>query len=205
MNSMEEDKVKKIRNIPHVDGNFNVYFYIKIKQAKKINYITEDIINIINNTIYPFEKTISSDDEFYHISLSKTFFIKYHEINNYINKIKIALNELEKFTILLTSKIKYFKNDFNTRHFLTLEVFNTKKLKKLLLFLNEDDGEFLPHISILWSNNSFSNMIQEEDLNIKISQKYEKNKILKTIEVSEIYYVIGSITNKIKLKCYSFL
>ena len=107
---MEDNKIIKKRNIPHIDGNFNVYFYIKIKQSKKINNLTDDIINILgNNSICPYEKLIINNDEYYHISLTKTFFIKYHEINNYINQIIqniILLNNNKKEDLMRLFKLE---------------------------------------------------------------------------------------------------
>jgi hypothetical protein len=203
---MEKCKPQKIRNVPHIEGNFNAYYYIKVKQSKPIKDVLEMIIQninlLINNSDSPFlyENIIKSDADSFHISLTDTVFLKYHEIDNHIKKIKKSLSQVKPFSILLTSKIKYYNNQYNTRHFVSLEILKTKQISKLLTIFSDND--LSPHTSILWSDKSFTNCIIEEDLNIIINKKFPKNTILQTIEVDEIHYVIGSRHNKIKLNPY---
>jgi len=58
---------------------------------------------------------------------------------------------------------------------------------------------FVPHISLLASNEDFTNIIAEQKLNDELNIIYE-DKILKTIYINKIFIKIGSRINVIKLK-----
>jgi predicted DNA-binding ArsR family transcriptional regulator len=195
--------MEKIRNTPHVEGNFSTYFYIKLKSSKKVKNLEEDIQKLITDDNFNFSQI---DD--YHISLSKTFFLKYHQINNFIKDIRVRLTKVKQH-ILLTPRIKYLSNEFNNRHFLSLELFKSKNLMLLIKELNEiikiynaqyefDISSYLPHLSLFWSDKTFNlSKLNEDDLNIEINKKWPQNVALKTIEIENSYFKIGSRIYKI--------
>jgi hypothetical protein len=196
--------MEKVRNIPHVEGNFSTFFYITIKQTKKIRKLEDDIIIPLLKD-FTYEKI---DD--YHISLSKTFFLKYYQINNFVNDVKKKLANKIKQTILITPKVRYFANEYNNRNFLALEVHKSKNLANLINELTniiskyDNKYEFhqednIPHISLLWSDKSFSTAVQEDLLNEKISKSgnYKPNMAVKSVQIENVYFKIGSKLYKI--------
>jgi hypothetical protein len=186
--------MEKVRNVPHVEGNFSTFFYIKIRRSKKLTAITDNIKIHLGE----FQ---TSDIEEYHISLTKTFFLKYHEINNFIKDVKAKLTKVKQ-SILITSRIRYLQNEFNNRFFLGLEVYKSKNLVSLMNELTEKvklfdpDYElfenYIPHISLLWSDKSFTNASPVEDLNQAVDKLFPQNVILKTIQIDHIYFKIGN-------------
>ena len=76
--------------------------------------------NTNNNDKHQFNSFLENED--IHLSLSKQFFLKYHQIDNFVSKFKIPFNKSQKQHVLISSKIKYFTNEYSTRHFLSLLV-----------------------------------------------------------------------------------
>jgi hypothetical protein len=139
--------MEKIRNIPHVDGNFSVHISLRLPKLKSI----KDYLNIIelvlkeNNTSQLKLEYVCEDNiNYYHISLCNNFYLKYHQIDSFLNKIKLALkeNNTKRLSLYLTSNIKYYTNEYDTRHFLALEILKNKNLNKLINKIKETSNEF---------------------------------------------------------------
>jgi 2'-5' RNA ligase len=187
--------MEKIRNIPHVEGNFATFIYISIKRSKKIVSIEEEIIKLLG------EFKVDKVDEL-HLSLTKTFFLKYHQISNFVKDMNTKLLKIQQH-VLVTSKVKYFANEFDNRFFLTLEVRKTKLLIRLVNEITEiikkydsayEFENYHPHISVLWADKNI--ILPEGDLNIGINKTFPQNITLKIFKIDNIYLKIGNKITK---------
>lgn len=133
-----------------------------------------------------------------HLSLSKTFILKHHWIENFVKTLneKITTSSEEMFLVFDCSQILFLSNEDNTRHFACLPVDEQihLMLKSLIKKVDSCLKEFnLPtyyadpkfHISILWKLSEFTEDEKCEILNriksIKDKLEYSVDKInLKT-------------------------
>ncbi|KAG9300618.1 hypothetical protein G9A89_005218 [Geosiphon pyriformis] len=101
-----------------------------------------------------------TDDAKLHISLSRSIFLKYHQIQIFWEKIRQAVYEKKRFSLSF-AKIECFMNDEATRSFLAFEVGKGyNELKELLLNIDSIVSDFSQprfyenprfHASILWA------------------------------------------------------
>ncbi len=139
----------KKRNIPHINGNFSCSIFIKVKKSKKIIIVKDKINEILCNSIKEesyINNNINTEflelkEEEYHISISRTFFLKFHQIIGFIELIKEKLNsniQLKNgLSFLVLKKIQFFNNEQNTRFFLALEILKSAKIKILVEIIND--------------------------------------------------------------------
>ena len=200
-----------IRNIPHIEGNYQTFISIPISYSLKYDSLIKEVLNYLtlSNQSNTIEKIDKSN---FHISLLKSSkFLKSIEIENFIIEIKNNLSAFKKFQIGITNQVKFLSNDYLNRFFICLLVMKNKNLlnlykviQDLLKKFNLEESEdifsikdFLFHVSILSSvNNDFG--ITEEELNKKISNK--STKIIKLVSVEYISLTIGKRDYLIKLK-----
>ena len=118
--------ITKIRNIPHQEGDFASFIYFQLeKRSNKINLFQNNIIDIINNNTDKFEYEILNNEN-QHISLSKTFFLKYHQIDLFLTNMKDSLQSMQSTTLYLCSKVHYFENEFKNRFFIAVPLIKNK-------------------------------------------------------------------------------
>lgn len=200
-----------IRNIPHIEGNYQTFISIPICYSLKYENLIKEILNCLtlSNQSIKIEKI---DKSAFHISLLKSSkFLKSFEIEKFIIEIKNNISTFKKFQIGITNQIKFLSNDYLNRFFICLLAIKNKNLinlykviEELLKKFNLEESEdtfsikdFLFHVSILSSvNNDYG--ITEEELNKKISNK--KAKIIKIVLVDYISLTIGKRDYLIKLK-----
>jgi len=122
----------KIRNLPHLEGNFSAFIYVIIENSKNIKSRKEKIKQILYASVKNclFEE-IKDDNGKYHISLSTNFYLKYHEIDNFLNSFIKEFNYTKKQKLIISEKVKYLTNEFKTRYFLSLEILKNKSLRNL--------------------------------------------------------------------------
>jgi hypothetical protein len=208
-----------IRNVPHIEGNFSTHIYLEVKYSKKIKNYVNEIINIFSKTNNEWINKIQIIKEL-HISLSKNFFLKYHQINNFTTKFKKAFSSYpfnQEFSLVLLSNLKYLSNEFNNRYFLCVEILKTKSLKRIIdnanNILNEFKienyfeskiiyikKEFLPHISVISSPDNFASIIEAEELTKVLKKKDDDNQVLKILKIKYLCLKIGSNLLRISLK-----
>lgn len=135
----------KIRNIPHIEGNFACSIYLKVKKSNKIISYKDKLFDKFKNIIekknnLDFENFEVNCDE-YHISISRTFYMKFHQLNNLLKGLINSINNNIKIkgpiSLFLLKKINFFQNDQNTRFFVGLEILKSKKLIMFVDFINE--------------------------------------------------------------------
>lgn len=139
--------MEKVRNIPHVDGNFSVHISLRLPKLKSVKEYLDSIELVIkqnSKSDIKYESVCEEGINYYHISLCNNFFLKYHQIDSFLNKIKKALKEenIKSLSLYLTTNIKYYTNEFNTRNFLALEILKNKNINKLINTIHETLKEF---------------------------------------------------------------
>jgi len=126
----------KIRNIPHEEGSFASFIYFQVdKKSNKINTFQNQVKSIINKNILKefMYETLSEDS--YHISLSKTFYLKFHQIDQFLNCLKENIELLNSNNFCLCSKTKYFENEFKNRYFISIPIIKNKTFKVTIIYI----------------------------------------------------------------------
>ena len=114
-----------MRNVAHTEGNFSSIVYIRV-------YFTEGLFEFYQN-LESFSKDhdknqiLMIDKESLHISLSKTIYLNYHQIDRIVEKMQKAIECFSSFTCNFgMNSLKVFVNEQKTRTFLSLLVKNGK-------------------------------------------------------------------------------
>ncbi|XP_041987086.1 U6 snRNA phosphodiesterase [Aricia agestis] len=171
----------KIRSFSHVRGNWATFVFIKYPDLESLNIITENFANQIESIGLECKKC---DD--FHISLSKTFVLKYHLIAPLTESLQEVFNTCDSFELGFHS-IAIYCNEEETRTFVALKadiyssrglLMITQKIDNILVEYKlpqfYDDPSF--HMSILYVNGNKKNELTKilERLN-GVFVKYEKN------------------------------
>ncbi|CAO1432272.1 unnamed protein product [Diamesa hyperborea] len=182
------------RTIKHEAGNWASHIYIDYPMDGEQG----DIIKLLQQNIvakFPDLQTI----EYPHISLSKTFILKFHWIDNFIRSLREFIGQIPKnssFELKLSPELRFYTNEDKTRSFvcilcnpccdsdllnITSKVDNCLKEYKLPVYYT--DPSF--HASILWKLKEFTNeekqqlsLYAEELLNNLSSHLINVDKIL---------------------------
>ena len=148
----------RIRNIDHVDGNWATLVYINLDNL----YLTEFIEDCMESLKDQSVNLIKDR----HISLSRTLYLKSHQINSFLASLERKL-QFDNFQISF-SDFQIYQNDERTCNFVGLNVLSGKsQILKLVNAVNAvtkslglptyyDDPSF--HTSFAWS-------LQNIDLN----------------------------------------
>jgi hypothetical protein len=96
-----------------------------------------------------------------HVSLSKTFILKYHWLNDFFSSLREHLKNNLQFTIQLSPELEFFSNEDKTRFFVCISCQAPELLQitaiadKCLTDFNLSDFSYYKepsfHISIAWS------------------------------------------------------
>lgn len=133
------------RNIPHIEGNFSTHLYFTVKRTSKLRLVEDSIISIIkeNSKVDEIPSYVTGQSKSYHVSLSKNLYLKQHQIYSFTAKIKDSIQTLTgKRSLILLPKIRYLTNDYNSRHFLCLQILKTKALREVVDTINSILEEF---------------------------------------------------------------
>ncbi|KAF9419018.1 hypothetical protein HW555_004345 [Spodoptera exigua] len=180
------------RSFPHVRGNWATFVYVNY------HHQTEVVLNLLKR----FETVISTkvdtchrcDD--LHISLSKTFVLKYHLISTFSSSLQKVLSTVESFDIGFAA-VKVYCNEDKSRTFISLDVdpFSHKNLSNVSKKVDDVLTEFqLPtfykepsfHMSLLWTNGDKQSELDTiiDTLNDLLLQEIEKE--LRTVLIDTI-------------------
>ena len=144
----------RVRNVAHVDGNWATLIYIPIDNFY-LSEFTSKCVQAVND-----QNLVHMND--LHISLSRTLYLKTHQISNFITLLEQKL-VVQKFLVSF-SDLQIYTNDEKTCNFLALDVHCGKSnLFNLVSLVNAvtssfglasyyDDPCF--HTSFAWSQNS---------------------------------------------------
>ncbi|CAN7030448.1 hypothetical protein Bca4012_044303 [Brassica carinata] len=169
--------VTRVRNFPHVDGNYALHVYIPVfipLLAKKeiacvlkrvaslvphLHLVEADIpLSILCNDDQKLDHALGRE---FHISLGRSVPLRVHQINSLVSMLRQKL-QLHKRYWIDFNKWQVFVNDDSTRSFLSLEITTSglSEISKQIDAVNEvyklhNLPEFYkdprPHISLVWA------------------------------------------------------
>ncbi|KAJ8716099.1 hypothetical protein PYW08_013384 [Mythimna loreyi] len=188
----------RLRSFPHVRGNWATFVYVNYCQQ------SEAICNLIDKLEEAIIKKVESchrcDD--FHISLSKTFVLKYHLISTFRSSLHKCLTNVESFDLGFAA-VRIYCNEDRTRTFIALDVdpFTHKHLLNVLKKIDDVLTEFqLPtfyenpffHMSVLWVNGDKKSELDGilDVLNEILYQETEKS--LETVLIETIHCKSGN-------------
>lgn len=182
----------RLRSFPHVRGNWATFVYVNY------HHHTEAVFNLlkkIEEVVLTKVDTCHRCDDL-HISLSKTFVLKYHLISTFSSSLQKVLSTVESFDIGFAA-VKVYCNEDQSRTFLSLDVdpFSHKNLLNVSKKVDDVLTEFqLPtfyedpsfHMSLLWTNGNKKSELDTiiDTLNDLLLQEIEKD--LSTVLIDTI-------------------
>ncbi|KAJ8713498.1 hypothetical protein PYW07_013868 [Mythimna separata] len=182
----------RTRSFPHVRGNWATFVYVNYIQQTDV---VSDLIDKLEEVILTKVESCHRCDDF-HISLSKTFVLKYHLISTFQLSLQKCFTNIESFDLGFAA-VKVYCNEDRSRTFISLDVdsFTHKHLLNVSKKLDEVLTEFqLPtfyenpmfHMSVLWVNGDKKSELDSilDALNELLYQEIEKS--LKTVLIETI-------------------
>ncbi|XP_010426300.1 PREDICTED: U6 snRNA phosphodiesterase-like [Camelina sativa] len=180
------EPVARVRNFPHVDGNYAFYVYIPViippSSKKEIGCFLKKVASVVPNlhlveADVPFSILCKDDQRFkralgreFHISLGRSVPIRVHQINSVVSMLRQKL-QFHKRYLIDFNKWEVFVNDDCTRSFLSLEITTSglSEISKQIDAVNEvykfhNLPEFYkdprPHISLVWALGDIRNSLK---------------------------------------------
>ncbi|XP_052741642.1 U6 snRNA phosphodiesterase 1 [Bicyclus anynana] len=106
----------RVRSFPHVRGNWATFVYIDYPDKENLL----KLIDKFATTLATVDESCSKCEDI-HISLSKTFVLKYHMINTFTSSLQEVLKNIDSFELGFES-VDVFCNEDKTRTFIALKV-----------------------------------------------------------------------------------
>ncbi|XP_026730533.1 U6 snRNA phosphodiesterase [Trichoplusia ni] len=169
------------RSFPHVRGNWATFVYV--------NYHVDTLFDLIAKLQEVVAANIGQCHhcEDFHISLSRTFVLKYHLISPFSTSLQKTVSGIDSFHLGFAA-VKIYCNEENSRTFISLDV-DPLTQRHLLNLTKKVDGvlnEFqLPtfyetpsfHMSVLWVNGNKKLELESilEELNELFYENIEKS------------------------------
>ncbi|CAH2091127.1 unnamed protein product [Euphydryas editha] len=106
----------RTRTFSHVRGNWATFIYVEYPNKEKLFKIIHKLYTVLTTID---ESCIVCEDV--HISLSRTFVLKYHMIKSFTTSLQKVLSNIERFDLNFDS-VEVYCNEEETRTFLALGV-----------------------------------------------------------------------------------
>ncbi|CRK86712.1 CLUMA_CG000545, isoform A [Clunio marinus] len=200
-NECREDHQMRIRSIPHVEGNWATHVYVDCPLNEIfLSFLKEHEES--SQDIHSIEST--------HVSLSRTFILRYHWIDNFFISLREKLKQsCNPCTIEFSSQIVYYSNEDKTRWFACILVNEsfTPSLKALVSAVDSCLNEFnLPvyyenpsfHISVFWKLTEFSDE-EKAAISQKIKNFMEQEHEIFILHIEKISCKSGNKLIKVSL------
>jgi len=111
---------KKVRQTPHVEGNFLTRIYINLSNEPEFQRILGEIKKKLQHRHVEVKLFKTAE---LHISLTKELYINYHQIKEFERQIEELLSKFMIFSSIINfSKVKLLKNISQTRFFAVIPV-----------------------------------------------------------------------------------
>ncbi|XP_058448701.1 U6 snRNA phosphodiesterase 1 [Malaya genurostris] len=197
----------RIRSFPHERGIWASYVFIDYSSVDPIREFQQLIIDKclqkIQLELLPVDKL--------HLSLTKTFILRHHNISAFIENVRSVLKGCKRFTILL-SELAIYVNEEHTRTFLALKIHDNStgylnqlvekldgcmRLYKLPEFYK--DRSF--HVSILWTLGDQRQLLEEvlDEFQQTFALFYEDEYCDMNANVRQIHFKCGNKYNSFEL------
>ncbi|KAI8821046.1 uncharacterized protein EV422DRAFT_567371 [Fimicolochytrium jonesii] len=116
----------RIRTTPHIEGNWATFVYFAINPTPTLVETITSILHTATTHIPTLQAIPLLDNNdggapHYHVSLSRTFFLKVFQIERFVEVLRGRVRGGRRFTIGV-SRISTYTNDDRTRSFLGLDV-----------------------------------------------------------------------------------
>ncbi|KAL1128974.1 hypothetical protein AAG570_013508 [Ranatra chinensis] len=164
---VEDDPDKhegRLRSFPHERGNWVSFVYIPYKES----YDSDLLCDLITDFYLPKLKMRRCEEP--HVSLTKTFILMHHWIDQFILSVKSSVKMLPRFQLTFDT-IKVYQNEEKNRTFLGLKVnLGNKELLNSLEVLREPFRDYKLdafyqdpcfHMSIVWCPGDVKCQIEE--------------------------------------------
>ncbi|XP_053696090.1 U6 snRNA phosphodiesterase 1 [Sabethes cyaneus] len=190
----------RIRTFPHERGIWASYVFIDYNDIDAINDLQQLLVDQVSNDS---SLELNRVDNL-HLSLTKTFILRHHNIPTFVDNVKSELHSIKRFTILL-SDLAVYCNEEHTRTFLAIKIHpnscgplenlvekldHCMRLYKLPEFYT--DRSF--HVSILWALGDQRKKLSErlEDLQRSFASFYEEEYCDMNVNVRQIHCKCGN-------------
>lgn len=193
----------RIRTFSHVRGNWATFVYIEYPNKDKLLKIINKLHTVLTTID---ESCIVCEDV--HLSLSRTFVIRYHMIKPFTTSLQEVLSNIESFELNFDS-VEVYCNEEKTRTFLALGVdaISHEYLINIVEKIDNILGDFkLPkfyenplfHMSILSINGNKKEVISKNLPYLNDIFNHQKNKILNPVNIRKVNCKSG---NKVYQYC----
>ncbi|XP_065095310.1 U6 snRNA phosphodiesterase 1 [Ochlerotatus camptorhynchus] len=158
----------RVRSFAHERGIWASYVFIDYNEIDAFNDLQQQIIDKASEDL---NLNLNRVDNL-HLSLTKTFVLRHHNIAAFVGNVRSAIGECKRFPIIL-SDLAIYTNEENTRTFLAVKVADHSygSLSSLVEKLDSCMKEYkLPvfyadpsfHISILWCLGDQRTILEEK-------------------------------------------
>ncbi|CAK4717124.1 hypothetical protein LEN26_006492 [Aphanomyces euteiches] len=117
-----------IRNFPHVDGNWPSYVYFRVPMTAAMQAMTKFAMERVQrhaSTILNLVPIDTDEENALHLSLSRTFVLKYAQIQPFVQALRLAVKYRKSFRAGFQGH-QVLINDEQTRLFVTVPVLSGK-------------------------------------------------------------------------------
>ncbi|KAJ3287852.1 poly(U)-specific 3'-to-5' RNA exonuclease [Borealophlyctis nickersoniae] len=111
----------RVRSIPHVEGNWATFAHVSFELPLELDDIVARIIYRAREKVPNLIPLDQSKKDAYHISLSRTVFLKVFQIDRFTELLGKKMEGKSRFNVCFT-KITRYMNEERTRSFLSLDV-----------------------------------------------------------------------------------
>ncbi|KAF0698478.1 Aste57867_10901 [Aphanomyces stellatus] len=173
----KDDTPQWTRNFPHVDGNWPSYVYFKVPMTSTMRTMMhaamEDTQARADSPLSLVQMDNDDDDDTsLHLSLSRTFVLKFEQIEPFVQALRLALKYRKRFRVSFHGH-RVLLNDELTRLFVTIPV-SSGKVDVVRVIrcvdtalarfgLQEYYADPIPHLSVASSTTILPSLCDQDD------------------------------------------
>ncbi|KAJ1980535.1 poly(U)-specific 3'-to-5' RNA exonuclease [Dimargaris xerosporica] len=164
--SLPKKPHQPLRTVPHIEGNWATYVYIKVHLEDELAQYVQQLIYCAQE-LCPYQILPTSDEPgVYHISLSRLVFVKVYQIDRIVTQLETVAARHSSFNFAFDA-LQRFTNDERTRSFLALGVgaghFELNQLAK--------------HVDQVWAGYHFPAFYEPPQFHISVASATHPNAI----------------------------
>ncbi len=154
------DQYGRIRSFPHVEGNYPGYIFIKASHAEGLEATALELFNAARALLPPDRPLHAVPADEMHISLSRTFALRRHQIEPLVALLAERLRAVPRFPAALRGG-RIYANDERTRTFAGLRVCDGQERMRRLIAATDTAlrayrqppyySEADVHVSVAWA------------------------------------------------------